>query len=82
MDEKTALLKKISAYGFAAYEWNLYLDTHPYDKDGIAMYHKMTKQANKHIEEFESKYGPLTAQASANPDCWDWIESPWPWDNI
>ena len=80
MNEREALLKKIKAYGFAAFEWNLYLDTHPYDRDGIAKYHEMAQKANESIREFEMMYGPLTAAASSNTERWDWIDEPWPWD--
>ena len=36
MNNKNALLNKINAYCFAAYDWNLYLDTHPGDVQAIA----------------------------------------------
>ncbi len=80
MNERAELLKKLSAYGFAAYDWNLYLDTHPNDKDAIAMYHKMVERADELRKEYESKYGPLTASASKNMERWDWLDNPWPWE--
>lgn len=81
MDEKNVLLKKLSAYAFAAYDWNLYLDTHPEDTDGIKMFHKMTDKAKELKKEFNEKFGPLTAADSANSDFWNWIDNPWPWEN-
>ena len=36
MTEREALLKKISTYQFAAYDLQLYLDTHPDDSDTLA----------------------------------------------
>ena len=80
MNERATLLRKLDAYAFAAFDWNLYLDTHPDDKDAIAMFHKMHKKATELKMEYESKYGPLTASSSDNPDFWDWISSPWPWE--
>lgn len=80
MSERAALLKKLNAYAFAAYDWNLYLDTHPEDKDAIAMFHKMTDKANALKMEYESKYGPLTASASRDMDRWNWLDDPWPWE--
>ena len=44
MSEREKLLNMLRAYSFAAYEWNLYLDTHPNDKQGIAMHRKMADQ--------------------------------------
>lgn len=81
MNDRTALLKKMSAYAFAAYDWNLYLDTHPGDTQAIAMFRKMTDKANELKSEYQAKYGPLTASASVSEDRWDWIDNPWPWDN-
>lgn len=80
MNERSALLKKANAFAFAAHEWNLYLDTHPTDTDGIMMFKRMTEQAKKYRKEFEAKFGPIEVSASNNPDCWEWLENPWPWD--
>ena len=80
MNERAELLKKLNAYAFAAYDWNLYLDTHPTDRDGIAMFRKMADRAEELKREFESKYGPLTAEKSMDPDAWTWINDPWPWE--
>lgn len=80
MSEREKLLNMLRAYSFAAYEWNLYLDTHPNDKQGIAMHIKMSERAEELTKEYQRKYGPLTASAVTNPNCWDWIEEPWPWD--
>ncbi len=80
MTEKEKLLKQIKAYTFAAIEWNLFLDTHPCDKEAIAMFHKMTEKAKELRKEFMTKYGPLEASESLNLECWDWVEEPWPWD--
>ena len=82
MNERTALLKKLNAYAFAAYDWNLYLDTHPDDKDAIAMFHKMVNKANELKKEFEAKYGPLTAEAAMDMQRWNWLDDPWPWEKI
>ena len=65
MSERSELYRKLNAYAFAAYDWNLYLDTHPEDKDAIAMFHKMAdkakesqsiKESNKGIEELRKRY--------------------------
>ncbi len=81
MDERRELMKKLNAYAFAAYDWNLYLDTHPDDTDAIAMFRKMTDMAKELKKEYEAKYGPLTASASMDNNRWNWIDSPWPWEN-
>ena len=78
MSERAALLRKLNAYAFAAYDWNLYLDTHPDDTDAIAMFHKMANKANMLKQEFEAKFGPLTAEASQDMERWNWLDDPWP----
>lgn len=82
MSERAELLKKISAYAFAAYDWNLYLDTHPNDTDAITMFHKMADKANELRAEYEQSFGPLTAEASSDTEYWNWIDDPWPWEKI
>ena len=47
MNERDALLQKISAYSFAEKEWNLYLDTHPTDREGLAMHKRMADKAKE-----------------------------------
>ena len=80
MNDRMNLLKKMQAYAFAAYDWNLYLDTHPEDKDALMMFRKMVDKAEALKMEYQSKYGPLTAAASKNTERWDWLDSPWPWE--
>lgn len=80
MTERESLLKRIMIYGFAAYEWNLYLDTHPYDAEAIKLYHSMIEAEKEAKNEYERKYGPITAAASKDMEYWNWIDSPWPWE--
>lgn len=81
MNDRDALMKKLSAYAFAAYDWNLYLDTHPGDAQAIAMFRKMSDKAAELKAEYQEKYGPLTADAVTDKHRWNWIDNPWPWDN-
>lgn len=82
MSERAELYRKLNAYAFAAYDWNLYLDTHPEDKDAIAMFHKMADKAKVLKTEYEDKYGPLTAEASKDMERWNWLDNPWPWEKL
>ena len=77
---KSALLKKIQSYKFAAYDMLLYLDTHPKDKDAFKMYRELVAKAKRAIAEYESEFGPLTAKSAADFDTFKWTESPWPWE--
>lgn len=82
MNERATLLKKLDAYAFAAYDWSLYLDTHPDDKDAIAMFHKMADMAEELKQRYEAKFGPLTSEASKDMTRWNWLDDPWPWEKM
>lgn len=80
MTDRENLLKKISEYQFAALDLQLYLDTHPENRE---MLRKMTEYKNemyKYREEFERKYGPLTKNMN-DTNNWQWVKGPWPWES-
>ena len=80
MNEQAELLTYIDAYCFAAHELNLYLDTHPNDRDMIRLFNEYTNEANSALSEYEQKYGPLFVDSSKTYP-WAWNKSPWPWEN-
>jgi len=79
MTDRETLLKKIDTYSFALLDLNLYLDTHPYDKQ----IHSQVKSYQEILQplknEYEAKYGPLTKTNTSN-NHWAWVNSPWPWE--
>lgn len=79
--DRAALLKEIMSYDFAANELTLFLDTHPEDKKALEMHKAVSKKANELHAEYNKLYGPLTAKANMSDKEWNWIESPWPWEN-
>lgn len=78
--ERAALLKQVQSYRFAAYDMLLYLDTHPDDKKAFALFKELVAKSKQLTDEFQERFGPLTALASANSARFDWIDSPWPWE--
>ena len=52
------------------------------DRDGLMMHRRMADKAKELSKEFEEKFGPLTTMNVTNTECFDWIEEPWPWDNV
>lgn len=78
MSERDRLLKRLSAHQFSMWELHMYLDTHVNDPQAMASYKKHEREYNVLKREFESKFGPLTANASVRGA--DWIQDPWPWD--
>ena len=69
LSEKERLLRKIQACSFALVEANLYLDSHPTCRDGLAYF-------ARHNE----KYGPLTITQNNSSKKWEWVTSPFPWE--
>ena len=79
-DGKQALLKQIYDVGFAVDEVKLFLDTHPNDMAALNYYKKYRETLHNLTEEFNEKYGPLTADNMLANNQWTWINGPWPWE--
>jgi len=77
MDRK-AMLKEIMALDFTLIDLNLFLNTHPYDAQAINMYTCVLRDSQLKTQQYEAMFGPITAKSS-NPNYWQWVKSPWPW---
>ena len=62
--ERDEVLKKLTALDFMAVDMALYLDTHPYDKEGIAIYNEILKEADSVRAIYEENFGPLCSYRS------------------
>lgn len=78
--DRQGLLKKVQSYGFAVYDLQLYLDTHPDDKKAFNMFKDLVEKTKEAMAEYQDQYGPLTPHATAMYDTYKWIEGPWPWE--
>ncbi len=78
--DRSNLLCKLQSYNFAAYDMLLYLDTHPDDKKAFRIFQELVEKTNELKKEYQEKYGPLSAYATAKRDSFDWLDSPWPWE--
>ena len=68
-------LLEISRYRFAALETALYLDTHPYDSDGLERHNYFSLKLKELICEFEEKYNePLSVYSTAE-NRWTYIDN-------
>lgn len=74
------LLKKIQTYDFMLFELNLYLDTHPNCQHALEMHRRYTELLNSATEEYQRRFGPLTARMAGSGETWRWVDSPWPWE--
>ncbi len=81
MTNREALLEKIAAARFAQIELQLYLDTHPSDSRALRSFKQYQATADKLTAEFEENYGPLTPSDTYGDTSWEWVNSPWPWEN-
>lgn len=82
MNDQECKLKDLMALDFKLYDLQLYLNTHPFDKEALALYQDVADEAEVARAEYEEKYGPLKA-VNAATDCeWLWIKNSWPWERM
>ncbi len=73
-------LEQLMAADFFVIDLQLYLDTHPCDRQALSLYAKAVEKACVLREEYEKRFGPLTIPAAAcNTQMWTWEQAPWPW---
>lgn len=71
----------LDALCFAKEDLNLYLDVYPNDTDMINLFNQYRMEADKVLEEYETKYGPIFVDSAANTKVsWSWNQNPWPWE--
>ncbi|SHH49703.1 Spore coat associated protein JA (CotJA), partial [Sporobacter termitidis DSM 10068] len=68
------------ALGFVIKELNLYLDTHPNDRDALDMFQQLNKLMREGREKIVKMYGPQTIMDIMSGDKYTWIDNPWPWE--
>ena len=78
---KKDLMDQIYLYSFAVDDAKLFLDTHPEDEDALAYFYECSRMRNQASKEYAKNFGPLTIDTVTDScsDNWDWIDSPWPW---
>ena len=73
-------LAELQALEFVVLELNLYLDTHKDDAEAFRMFQQFSAMEKAARAAYESKYGPVTKQAAASGDSYQWLSDPWPWN--
>ena len=79
--DREAKLFNVMQFSFAINDLNLYLDLHPDDTRVIRLFEELVKEEKQSKKEYMEQYGPLTV-TKVKGDKFDWIESPWPWDDL
>jgi spore coat protein JB len=71
---------ELMALGFVIKELNLYLDTHPNDKEALDMLISLNKLMQEGQERFVRLFGPQRIMDITSGDEYTWINDPWPWE--
>jgi len=80
-NERQRMLLEVQKYGFAMWDLNLYLNTHPTDRNVMMLFNQYRNSYKKAVEDYQNKYGALSVKdASSNSSYWSWNRSPWPWE--
>lgn len=76
---KGQLLSEVMMYDFNVHEMNLYLDTHPCDKEAFEKLLKFQKKACEARANYEQEFGALTVSNLTSCQGYTWVCGPWPW---
>lgn len=79
--EKERALYRVMALDFAINDLNLYLDLNPRDEEVFQTFKKYIEEHKKACKDYEKLYGPLKITKTTGSK-YNWIDSPWPWDNL
>ncbi len=71
---------ELQVLGFAIQELALYLDTHPEDKEALALYREYQRLYHEGMKKYQEEYGPLNHATPADSGHYKWIDDPWPWE--
>lgn len=74
------LKKEIMAIHMMLEDLQLYLNTHPTDRDAIAKRNVYARQYKMLNDEFNKNVGMNSQDDSFSPYPWQWIDEPWPWE--
>lgn len=80
-NERERLLLDVQMYSFAMWDLNLYLNTHPTDRNAMSLFDNYRNSYRRAVNEYENKYGSLNLdKVNTNGQTWEWNKSPWPWE--
>lgn len=80
LDNSMELKREITAVNMMIEDLNLYLNTHPYDKEALAKRNAYVKQFKELREQYNECFGMLNSSNEISSCPWQWIDEPWPWE--
>ena len=72
-------LCELRAMDFVIRELNLYLDTHPDDREAFETLQKCIRLSAEGRKRYVEQYGPISLRDLESSDVYDWLNAPWPW---
>jgi spore coat protein JB len=78
--DRLKLLEEIAALEFTVIELNLYLNTHPRDREALSEFNKAVTGVKALKEVYDKNFGMITSQDSFSSYPWEWLAEPWPWE--
>ena len=89
LDGEQAMLLQIQKTSFVCDDLRLFLDTHPEDKQALALLKDTLKRKTSLMREFALKYYPLAEvcmgviyKENPDSDCYCWPEGRIPWEGV
>ncbi|MCL2176612.1 MAG: spore coat protein CotJB [Firmicutes bacterium] len=75
-----SLKQEIMEVDFGILELNLFLNTNPNDSNAIKRYNELVMQSTALKDKYHKMFGPIQQKQLSDPNCFKWIERPWPWE--
>ena len=79
-ETRAEMLERINKVSFVMDETRLFLDTHPCNKEALALHKEMACARAKLVEEYNDCFGPLAFYDTFDCPEWKWVDTPWPWE--
>jgi len=79
MTDRFAAQKALAAAHFAAFDANLFLDTHPDCTLALEYFYDRQDEYADLLAAYVDRFGPVCAGDDGMSDKWLWVNKPWPW---
>lgn len=79
-DNVMDLKREITAVHMMLEDLQLYLNTHPSDREALTIRNNYAKQYRILIDEYNKRDQMLNQDDSLSQYPWQWVNEPWPWE--